>query len=264
MTGSRDGSIGLWKLDNETINEGIKYRQEKTENSSDSHTSNDLTGFQDMTYVSHLERVTCKEGKKIRSILFNEQEGDIVALTLNSRINVFDAHSMTQKSSTVIPHQGRSSQGDNLCLAHYPDGKLYAVGSKTHVDLIDYRTSYSNSKRISFPQPSIGVRSLSCTGNILTFATGCGCVFFYDLKAEKILETDQRSDEKDMKSQPVVVSTSKGFVERDDEYYAYYINNMEYLPAIYTHCYDSSGTRLFVAGGPLSASLAGNYAGLWS
>jgi len=39
--------------------------------------------------------------------------------------------------------------------------------------------------------------------------------------------------------------------------------NLEYNPAIYTHQYDSSRTRLFAAGGPLPASLQGNYAGLW-
>lgn len=37
----------------------------------------------------------------------------------------------------------------------------------------------------------------------------------------------------------------------------------KYSPAIYTHCYDSSGTRLFTAGGPLPATLIGNYAGIW-
>jgi hypothetical protein len=26
------------------------------------------------------------------------------------------------------------------------------------------------------------------------------------------------------------------------------------MPAVYTHCYDSSGTRLFAAGGPLQNS----------
>lgn len=37
--------------------------------------------------------------------------------------------------------------------------------------------------------------------------------------------------------------------------------NVKYVPAIYTHCYDSSGTRLFTAGGPLPATLIGNYCG---
>lgn len=39
---------------------------------------------------------------------------------------------------------------------------------------------------------------------------------------------------------------------------------IEYSPAVYTHCYDSSGTKLFTAGGPLPASISGNYAALWS
>lgn len=38
---------------------------------------------------------------------------------------------------------------------------------------------------------------------------------------------------------------------------------VKYVPAIYTHSYDSSGTRLFAAGGPLPATLVGNYAGIW-
>jgi len=29
----------------------------------------------------------------------------------------------------------------------------------------------------------------------------------------------------------------------------------KYQPAIYTHCYDDSGTRLFAAGGPLQVSI---------
>ncbi|KAI8433912.1 hypothetical protein MSG28_012088 [Choristoneura fumiferana] len=40
-------------------------------------------------------------------------------------------------------------------------------------------------------------------------------------------------------------------------------NQVKYVPAIYTHCYDESGTRIFTAGGPLPAPLIGNYAGIW-
>jgi len=42
-----------------------------------------------------------------------------------------------------------------------------------------------------------------------------------------------------------------------------YFSDYPYLNAIYTHCYDDSGTRLFTAGGPLPAGLVGNYAGVW-
>lgn len=37
-----------------------------------------------------------------------------------------------------------------------------------------------------------------------------------------------------------------------------------YSPAVYTHCYDESGTRLFAAGGPLAVEKKGNYAAVWS
>jgi DDB1- and CUL4-associated factor 12 len=48
-----------------------------------------------------------------------------------------------------------------------------------------------------------------------------------------------------------------------DEEFMDVIQHIKYTPAIYTHCYDASGTRLFTAGGPLPANLYGNYAGLW-
>lgn len=39
--------------------------------------------------------------------------------------------------------------------------------------------------------------------------------------------------------------------------------NQKYSPAVYTHCFDSSGTRVFVAGGPLQCSMKGNYIALF-
>lgn len=100
---------------------------------------------------------------------------------------------------------------------------------------------------------------------------------FYDLRAGKYLESSINS------SRTVVLKASRGFVVCYKvyvcSYYFYLITlyvyvqypeedvdgaqNVKYVPAIYTHSYDSSGTRLFTAGGPLPATLTGNYAGLW-
>ena len=55
------------------------------------------------------------------------------------------------------------------------------------------------------------------------------------------------------------------FQQRDDNF----VQNIEMMqqrkdgPAIYTHCYDTSGTRLFAAGGPLQCGLRGNYVALF-
>lgn len=53
------------------------------------------------------------------------------------------------------------------------------------------------------------------------------------------------------------------FFQRHDETYRDFFWESDYPSAIYTHRYDSTGTRLFAAGGPLPAGLWGNYAGLW-
>ena len=75
------------------------------------------------------------------------------------------------------------------------------------------------------------------------------------------------------------LQASRGWVQRDDTFmdafqnqkYAFQYKNdylinyqkarltiflfSRYFPAIYTHCYDTSGTRLFAAGGPLQCGL---------
>ena len=53
------------------------------------------------------------------------------------------------------------------------------------------------------------------------------------------------------------------FQNQSDQYVNDYGNNQRYSPAIYTHCYDTSGTRLFAAGGPLQIGLKGNYLSLF-
>lgn len=52
---------------------------------------------------------------------------------------------------------------------------------------------------------------------------------------------------------------------RDESYYDYLslANNIDRVHAIYSHCYDPSGTKLFTGGGPLTANLYGHYASIW-
>jgi len=78
---------------------------------------------------------------------------------------------------------------------------------------------------------------------------------FYDVRAGKYLESSINA------SRTVVLKASKGYVFPEEEMDGF--QQIKYVPAIYTHCYDHSGTRLFSAGGPLPANLVGNYAGIW-
>ena len=53
------------------------------------------------------------------------------------------------------------------------------------------------------------------------------------------------------------------FQHRDDHFMQQDMMRPKYSPAIYTHCYDTSGTRLFAAGGPLKVEVKGNYIALF-
>ena len=79
---------------------------------------------------------------------------------------------------------------------------------------------------------------------------------FYDMRAGKYMESLR-------KGRAVFLKSTKGWVNHDEHYHDHPHHNTEYTPAIYTHCYDFSGTRLFTAGGPLSSPSKGNYAALW-
>lgn len=50
--------------------------------------------------------------------------------------------------------------------------------------------------------------------------------------------------------------------QQDDTVNEIFVNN-DCPTAVYTHCYDQSRVRLFTAGGPIAASIQGNYASVW-
>ena len=134
-------------------------------------------------------------------------------------------------------------------------------------------------KKIPSRNSGCGIRSVSFKGNILTIGTGIGIMLFWDLRAQKFLESTMNSN------RAVSLKASKGwlvsrethlfivpgigktslvylhFQQRDDLFLQNLdgIQQQKYSPAIYTHCYDESGTRLFAAGGPLQCGLKGNY-----
>ncbi|CAH2258712.1 jg5399 [Pararge aegeria aegeria] len=189
-----------------------------------------------------------KCNKKVRAITFNEKWREIAALTLNGYIHVWNAATFRQTLSRKLP-----SCQDLVCLATQESG-IYAIGCKSYTLLLDCRTLQSV-KKITSRYNSCGIRSASFRGDMLTIGTGLGLLMFYDLRAGKYLESNIHS------SKTVTLKASRGYVFPDEE--ADGFNQVKYVPAIYTHCYDDSGTRIFTAGGPLSAPLIGNYAGIW-
>ncbi|CAH1961388.1 unnamed protein product [Acanthoscelides obtectus] len=229
VSGSRDTKMALWRI-----------------------TPDLLESKEEVPRHHHVQSVAvkeCRAAQKVRALTFNKGYKEIAALSLNGFIHVWDAETFRQKLSKKLP-----SAQENVCLA-VQDSGLYAIGCRSYTLLLDSRT-LQPVRKVSSRYSGCGIRSASFQGDVLTVGTGLGMLMFYDIKAGKYLESSINS------SRAVVLKASKGFVFPDEEFVDN-IQNVKYVPAIYTHCYDSSGTRLFSAGGPLPATLTGNYAGLW-
>lgn len=229
VSGSRDTRMALWRIQED-----------------------ELLGSQDIPTYAHIQPLEvreCRSAQKVRALAFNKNKGELAALSLNGYIHIWSADHFKQRLSRKLP-----SCQENVCMA-VSDAGLYAVGCRSYTLLLDQRTLQAT-KKINSRYTGCGIRSASFQGNILTIGTGVGMLMFYDLRAGKYLESSINS------SRTVVLKASRGYVFPNEEYMDG-IQQVKYTPAIYTHCYDASGIRLFSAGGPLPANLHGNYAGLW-
>lgn len=234
VTGSRDATLALWRV------------QEPRGWGPDACTAWSASCYRTMRPLAVRP---CKDADKIRALLFSRRHDEIVALSLNAYIHQWDARSLRWKASHKMPYCQ-----ENVCLAQQPDRNVYAVGSKSYVTFLDSRT-LQQTQKVPSKYIGCGIRSLSFMDDLLTIGTGIGVLLFFDLRASKYLEDADRVRYSTLKA-------NRGWVHADELYREVFWNT-EYNPAIYTHCYDPSGLRLFAAGGPLPASLQGNYAGLW-
>ncbi|CAG0919936.1 unnamed protein product [Notodromas monacha] len=232
VSGSRDSSLAMWKVNSKDLRPA---------------------GGEDMPRCelrAPILKRKCKMGEKVRTMGFNSKYPEIVAISMNAFLHIFDPFTLKQKYSRRLPHLV-----ENVCIAVDEVKDLYAIGSKSHTTLIDGRTLTSTDK-ISSRMHGWGIRSLSFLGDLLTMGTGNGQISFYDLRARKYLESSIHT------GRFVTLKTSSGTVLSNDPS-PEALNGVDPQPAIYTHCYDYSGTRLFAAGGPLQVGSQGNYASVW-
>ena len=153
---------------------------------------------------------------------------------------------------------------ENVCLTINADYSIYAVGSASHVQLLDA----NNAKQVCEPvfvKKDIGIRSLQFRNSVLSIGTGVGTVLFYDLRAKRFLASPGQTEEESSTIHPHRLQTTGGWILRNQTYYEsipYGLNN-DNSHAIYSHSYDPSGTKLLMAGGPLTVNLYGHYVGVW-
>ena len=93
---------------------------------------------------------------------------------------------------------------------------------------------------------------------ILSFGTGEGNLYFFDLRAGQYLSKYDASD-----TSVFSLKVSNGYLRHDGIYREFFQHVHDLRHAVYTHKYNPSKTKLFVAGGPLPLGLYGNYAAFW-
>ncbi|OAQ23167.1 WD40 repeat-like protein [Linnemannia elongata AG-77] len=232
VSGSRDGSMRVWSMDSPvmatlpSVNVPIEVR---------------------FPVLSREEEAT-----KVRDLSLNKGTGQLMTLTTEGYVKLWDRESYIQISKLKLL---RSTE--TVCLTSNADANLFAVGSQSHITIIDPRTSGLVHETESCDE-GWGVRALDFKSHIITTGGGFGRLGYYDLRAQRYLDGFDNGP-----SNRRYQDIGAGWLNRDTTY-AGSISGITIRNAVYTMQYDSTGTRLFAAGGPLQLGLCGSYAGLWS
>jgi len=182
VSGSRDGTLGLWRITDEIISQV---------------TRSEIPSF---VYTSPDIVKKCKTTDRVRSMCFNQRRTEIAVISKNGYIHCWDANKFKQIMSKKLPHTT-----DTVCLAVDDESTTYAVGSKTNTDLLDARTLQAI-KKIPSRNNGSNIRSVSFKGNILTIGNGGGNIVFWDVRAAKFLESTMNTN------RAVTLKASRGWV----------------------------------------------------
>ncbi|ELT97249.1 hypothetical protein CAPTEDRAFT_101926 [Capitella teleta] len=242
VSGSRDSKLILWKFDEDDVSKA------PPSSSLHKHLEEDQLYVPQHSFCKPVVTKECKEAQRIRALAYSSDRTELAALSMNAYLHLWDANTFTQKIYRKL-----KLHRENVCLAANKLRNVYAIGSLSDVTIID-PLCLKSPIYISLRQSPCGIRSLNFIDDILSIGTGNGFVHFYDMRAGRLLELGC--------GHPCSLSMGDGWLLHDDVYREIF-HDTDYPNAVYTHCFDPSGTRMFSAGGPLPVGLWGNYGGLW-
>ncbi|KAI7816675.1 WD40-repeat-containing domain protein [Gamsiella multidivaricata] len=217
VTGARDGSMRVWTMGSPVL--------------------------------TNLHSVTREVKVHLPVITRAEQ---LMTLTTEGYVKLWDRESYVQLSKLKLIHST-----ETVCLTANSDANLFAVGSQSHISIIDPRST-SIVHDIDSCDEGWGVRALDFKSHIITTGGGFGRIGYYDVRAQRYLDGFNNGE-----STKRFQEIGPGWLNRDTAY-AMSISGITIRNAVYTLEYDSTGTRLFAAGGPLQLGLCGAYAALWA
>ncbi|KAF9923215.1 DDB1- and CUL4-associated factor 12 [Linnemannia zychae] len=232
VTGSRDGSMRVWSMDSSvmTILPSVIAPIEVR-----------------FPILSRNEKKA-----KVRDLSLNKGTGQLMTLTTDGYVKLWNRENYIQISELKLVRPT-----ETVCLTSNPDANLFAVGSQSHITIVDPRIPCLVHETESCDE-GWGVRALDFKSHIITTGGGFGRIGYYDLRAQRYLDGFDNG-----RSTRRYQEIGAGWLNRDTDY-ADSVTGIMIRNAVYSLQYDSTGTRLFAAGGPLQLGLCGSYAGLWS
>jgi len=206
----------------------------------------------------------CTQNERVRGVKVVDRcpARHLATCTSSGHVLQLDAETLS------LVHSGYQCRGylETCCLA--TDGQIVAVGSRTHIGFVDFRSkNFYASVALPYGDTN-STRSLSFHegGNLLTIGGGRGLISFYDVRMRKYLVDNGRGRVRQLFNDQYCVPFADNGIfedEHDDDFYDIEIRDY-CLPAIFAHQWDPSGTRLLCAGGPLQSMLHGFFVGVWS
>ncbi|KFO31638.1 DDB1- and CUL4-associated factor 12-like protein 2 [Fukomys damarensis] len=257
VSGSWDGTLAVWRVDHDMSSASFPRYNEQ--------------GLPLYAHMRPRDRLVIPGSSihygitKVQALAFSDKRQELAAVSLDGYFHLWRAHNtLSRLHSFSLPFDQQ-----NMCLTYCDEFSLYAVGSQSHVCLLDLRQGHLNAevRPVCNIEGGIGVRSMTSYQHTITMGMGHGCLFFFDIRAQKFQE-ERSVTSPDSFPEPsgrkLRLTCGKGWLNPDDAW----MNNfhgIEALPyAVYTHCYNWPQMKLFVAGGPLASELRGHYAGIWS
>ncbi|KAF9117055.1 DDB1- and CUL4-associated factor 12 [Mortierella sp. AM989] len=232
-TGSRDGSMRVWSMESPVLST--------------------LPSASSRGVQVRLPEITRKDDKtRVRDLALNKKTGQLMTLSTDGFVKLWDRNSYKQLYKMKL-----KQSMETVCLASSAEANLFAVGSSSYVSVIDPRAPKVVLEAESCEE-GCGVRSLDFKSHIITTGDGYGRIGFYDVRAQHYLDVFDDGETKRR-----FHDIGPGSLDKDT-IFAGSIAGMAIRNAVYVMAYDSTGTRLFAAGGPIQLGLSGSYAGLWS
>ncbi|XP_078614863.1 DDB1- and CUL4-associated factor 12-like [Branchiostoma floridae x Branchiostoma japonicum] len=259
VTGSRDSSVAVWKIGDSSQTEQPSVKEQPhSQAAADSSTEQPCSqpaedsdiNLPTYSNIQPVLKKTCCLGEKVRAVVFNRRSEELVGLTSNGYINVWNVNGMKEVFSAAAPFAR-----ENTSLTLDLERGLFALGSQSHVSFLD-ATTMKHVLNVPSKDKGTGVRSISFRGDIVTMGTGAGSLLFYDIRARRFLDCNC--------GMTLRLRSGEGWLKHDEMYREFFSDQDHFPNAVYAHLYDDAGVRLFAAGGPLPAGLWGNYAALWS